>query len=56
MRKTDGRKISSKAMEEIRMRAVEHVQAGENPEVVTKVWGFSRASIYNWLARYRAGG
>ena len=43
-------------MEEIRARAVERVQAGESPEVVIKTLGFSRACIYNWLARYRTGG
>ena len=56
MKTTDGRKISPKAMEEIRVRAVQRVQAGESPEVVIKALGFSRACIYNWLARYRAGG
>ena len=56
MRNTDGRKISPEAMEEIRIRAVERVQAGESPEVVIKTLGFARACIYNWLARYRAGG
>jgi transposase len=56
MKTTDGRKISPKAMEEIRIRAVERVQAGESPEVVIKTLGFSRACIYNWLARYRSGG
>lgn len=43
-------------MEEIRIRAVQRVQAGESPEVVIKTLGFARACIYNWLARYRAGG
>ena len=56
MKKTDGRKIGPKAMEEIRTRAVQRVQAGESPEVVIKTLGFARACIYNWLARYRAGG
>lgn len=56
MKTTDGRKIGPKAMEEIRIRAVNRVQAGESPEVVIKTLGFSRACIYNWLARYRAGG
>ena len=56
MRKADGRKIGSKAMEEIRARAVQRVQAGESPEVVIKTLGFARACIYNWLARYRSGG
>ncbi|MFP4573634.1 MAG: IS630 family transposase [Desulfobacterales bacterium] len=56
MKKTDGRKISPEAMEEIRIRAVERVQAGESPETVVKTLGFVRACIYNWLARYRSGG
>lgn len=56
MKQQDGRKIGSKAMEEIRSRAVQRVQAGESPEVVIKTLGFSRACIYNWLARYRSGG
>ena len=56
MEKPDGRKISPEAMEEIRIRAVQRVQAGESPETVIKALGFARACIYNWLARYRAGG
>jgi transposase len=56
MKKHDGRKLSSKTLEEIRLRAVERVQAGESPEKVVKTLGFARACIYNWLARYRAGG
>ena len=56
MKKLDGRAISPKAMEEIRIRAVQCVQNGESPEVVIATLGFSRACIYNWLARYRSGG
>lgn len=56
MKTLDGRKINPKAMEEIRTRAVQRVQAGESPEVVIKALGFSRACIYNWLSRYRNGG
>jgi len=56
MNTQDGRKIGPKAMEEIRIRAVQRVQDGESPEVVIKALGFTRACIYNWLARYRAGG
>lgn len=56
MEKLDGRKISPKAMEEIRIRAVKRVQDGASPETVIKTLGFARACIYNWLARYRAGG
>ncbi|MGB5987144.1 MAG: helix-turn-helix domain-containing protein, partial [Desulfobacterales bacterium] len=56
MKTHDGRKIGPKAMEEIRIHAVERVQDGESPELVIQSLGFSRACIYNWLARYRAGG
>jgi transposase len=56
MKNLDGRKIAPKAMEEIRIRAVQRVQAGESPEKVIKTLGFARACIYNWLGRYRAGG
>ena len=56
MKTQDGRKLSAKTLEEIRIRAVQRVQEGESPEVVIKALGFSRACIYNWLARYRSGG
>jgi len=56
MEKLDGRKIGSEAMEQIRIRAVKRVQQGESPEKVIATLGFSRACIYNWLGRYRAGG
>jgi transposase len=56
MKTLDGRKLSPKTLEEIRIRAVQRVQDGESPEKVIKALGFSRACIYNWLARYRSGG
>ena len=56
MEKLDGRKIGPEAMEQIRIRAIKRVQQGESPEKVIATLGFSRACIYNWLARYRAGG
>jgi transposase len=52
----DGRSLDHKTLEEIRVRAIEQVQAGESPEDVISVLGFSRSCIYTWLARYRAGG
>ena len=56
MPKNDARKLDHKTLEAIRIRAVEQVQAGESPEVVIKVLGFSRSCIYEWLSRYRSGG
>lgn len=56
MMKMDGRKLSHKTREEIRIRAVKQVEAGESPEVVIKALGFHRSAIYQWIAKYREGG
>jgi transposase len=56
MAKRDGRKLSHETLEEIRVRAVKQVEAGESPEVVIRALGLSRPRIYEWLARYREGG
>ncbi len=52
----DGRKLSHQAREEIRILAVQRVEAGESPEDVVRALGFHRSCIYDWLARYRQGG
>jgi transposase len=54
--KNDGRKLKHDTLEEIRIRAVQRVEAGESPEVVIKALGFHRGQIYKWLALYREGG
>src|ERR1035437_575525 len=56
MKRRDARALDHKTLEEIRIRAVERVQAGESPEGVIQALGFTRSCIYTWLARYRAGG
>ena len=56
MEARDGRKISHEALEEIRIRAVQQVEAGESPEAVIKALGFDRTCIYRWIAAYREGG
>ena len=40
----------------MRERAVRSVQGGESPEVVARVLGINRSTIYGWLAQYRRGG
>jgi hypothetical protein len=40
------RKLSHETLEEIRIRAVQSVEAGKSPEVVIKALGFSRSCIY----------
>ena len=32
------------------------VQEGESPEVIARVLGLNRSTVYGWLARYRRGG
>jgi transposase len=56
MEEHDGRKLSHGVLEEIRIRAVLQVEAGESPEVVIKALGFDRTCIYRWIAAYREGG
>jgi transposase len=56
MKELDGRKLSHKALEEIRIRAVRAVEGGESPERVIKSLGMTRPRIYIWLAAYREGG
>jgi hypothetical protein len=46
MKEMDGRKLSHAALEEIRIRAVKRVEAGESPEVVIDALGFHRSAIY----------
>ena len=56
MRKGDARKLDHKTLEEMRMRAVERIQDGESPEIIARVLGVGRSTVYGWLARYRRGG
>jgi transposase len=56
MMKQDGRALDHKTLEELRIRAVQSVEAGESPEDVIRTLGFGRTVIYNWLAKYREGG
>lgn len=54
--KIDGRKISRKVQEEIRIRAVKQVESGASPEVVIDGLGLHRSNIYRWMADYASGG
>ena len=50
VKRHDARALDHKTLEEIRIRAVERVQAGESPEAVIQALGFTRSCIYPWLA------
>jgi transposase len=56
MRTDDARKLDHQTLEQLRMRAVRRVQDGESPELVSKVLGINRTTIYDWLSKYREGG
>ena len=56
MKTNDARKLDHTTLEALRERAVQRVQDGENPEVIARVLGLNRSTVYGWLARYRRGG
>ena len=57
MPKIDGRKLSHKALEHMRLLAVRRViEDGEPPSNVMDSLGFCRTSIYPWLRTYRDKG
>ena len=58
MRENDARRLDHKTLEAMRERAVRarQVQEGESPEVVARVLGLDRSTVYGDLARYRRGG
>lgn len=52
----DARHLSRQTLEEIRKLAVQRVQDGVSPELVTKILGFSGPCIYRWLNIYYTKG
>lgn len=56
MKENDARRLDHATLEAMRERAVRTVQNGESPEVVARVMGIDRSTIYGWLAQYRRGG
>jgi transposase len=56
MRTNDARRLDHATLEAMRERAVRSVHNGESPEVVARIIGINRSTIYGWLAQYRRGG
>lgn len=55
--KIDGRKLSHKQSEYIRMQSVKAVRIdNRSAEEVIKIFGLHRSCIYRWLNKYEAGG
>lgn len=52
----DARSLDHKTLEQMRIRAVKCIQAGEHPTDVARILGVQRPVVYKWLAMYRAGG
>jgi transposase len=56
MKKDDARKLDHATLEAMRVRAVQSVQEGENPEAVARAFRITSRTMYRWLAEYRRGG
>src|SRR6266536_2672165 len=56
MRENDGRKLDHVTLEEMRLRAVAAVEAGQRPEDVATTLGMARSTVFGWIAKYRNGG
>ena len=54
--KRDGRSLAHETLEEMRLRAVASVKAGEKPSAVMKAFGFCRTTVYRWLRAQEEGG
>jgi len=52
----DGRRLDHKTREQIRIRSVKLIEAGQSPEQIAKSLGYHRSAIYQWLSKYREGG
>ena len=49
MRENDARRLDHQALQAMRERAVRQVQEGESPEVIVRVLGLNRSTVYGWL-------
>ena len=56
MLKIDGRKLSHKTLEELRIRTVAQVEAGCHPDELARSLGLNRSTIYKWLQLKINGG
>lgn len=54
--KVDGRKLSHDHLERIRIQVVKSVQNGAGASQVAREHGLAVRRVFEWLARYRAGG
>jgi transposase len=56
MRENDGRKLDHRTLELLRLRAVDQVADGADPQEVSRALGMHENTVYGWLAKLRDGG
>jgi transposase len=56
MRDNDGRKLDHTTLEQLRIRAVQQIQAGAHPQAIAEALGLARSTVFAWVANYRDGG
>ncbi len=56
MGQKDARKLSASLLTDLRTRAVQAVLDGESPEIVARIMGVHRSTMYGWLSKYTQGG
>jgi transposase len=56
MRDNDGRKLDHTTLEQLRIRAVQQIQAGAHPHAIAQALGLARSTVFAWVAKYREGG
>jgi transposase len=56
MRDNDGRKLDHTTLEQLRIRAVQQIQAGAHPQAIAEALGLARSTVFAWVAKYRDGG
>jgi hypothetical protein len=50
MRDNDGRKLDHKTLEQLRIRAVQQIQAGAHPQAIAEALGLARSTVFAWVA------
>ena len=56
MRKNDARKLDRQSQEALRIRGMQALFSGESPRRVAEFLGVNPDTVYNWAAKYGAGG
>lgn len=54
--KSDGRELDHRTLEVFRFRAIECLQAGESPELISRILGLHVSTIYKWKRLFESGG